>query len=421
MSSVSFDGVAKVISITTPPDVDGVVTVDVKVDLYSAWKEWALTGDNAKYLQAMRAVGGDQISATQSLGATFFLMNDWRVRPYEASHRLVLSGNLYTDPAGSSPVINTLGAYNVVIEYAVSNLVDSVNSAQEASIQHGLFAGAVHIDTSSSYSGTVFPVGTPQAPVNNLADAMAIAVAQGFKRIHCINDLIIDSGANYTGYIFEGDSPLSSYVNVSTDATVTDCEFQNLHLEGVLDANAWVTDCEIGILTGAQGRFLRCGISNVITIGSTGAVFLNCYATRLTALENAVIDMGGSNYKCAVHNFTGHLALRNMAGGIFGIQGTGDFTIESTVTAGMVHLVGNWEIQDYHTGTANLLVNYVQPTKADVTAAVATLSTQVAELYKLAGLDPAKPLTVTATSRAVDTIAQTIAEAPPGTVTVTRT
>lgn len=56
------------------------------------------------------------------------------------------------------------------------------------------------------------------------------------------------------------------------------------------------------------------------------------------------------------------------------------------------------------------------------TGANATAAKALLELFRLAGLDPTKPLVVTATARDVGAeIEQTIAESPPGTVTVTRT
>jgi len=56
------------------------------------------------------------------------------------------------------------------------------------------------------------------------------------------------------------------------------------------------------------------------------------------------------------------------------------------------------------------------------TPAAGSIDNLLLELYRLAGLDPTRPLVVTATSRdAGAEISQTVAEAPAGTVTVTRT
>lgn len=97
------------------------------VEAYSEWKAW-LSADPSRlrYPAAFRVVGGDPISGTKSLGSTFFLTNGWRIRPAESSHRLVLAGNIFTDPAGESVFVPTLGSFTVTAEVSTSNLVDTV-------------------------------------------------------------------------------------------------------------------------------------------------------------------------------------------------------------------------------------------------------------------------------------------------------
>ena len=116
----TFDGTNKLI-ILSP----GTTVLSVQ-DMYSRWVDWLSLSDNSKYLPAFRTVGGDIISDTSNVGITYFITNGWKIRPHEANHRLQVSGNLYTDPAGESPFTNTLGNYNVLIELSVSNIVDLV-------------------------------------------------------------------------------------------------------------------------------------------------------------------------------------------------------------------------------------------------------------------------------------------------------
>jgi hypothetical protein len=63
----TFDGPNKLVVLTS-----GTTEFDVQ-DLYSRWVDWVVVSDNSKYLPAMRAVGGDPISDTKNLGATFFM------------------------------------------------------------------------------------------------------------------------------------------------------------------------------------------------------------------------------------------------------------------------------------------------------------------------------------------------------------
>lgn len=109
-------------------DAGGDNELDI-IEVYSEWKDWLLADfQRMGFPPAFRVVGGDPISGTQSLGSTFFLINGWRIRPAESDHRLVLNGNLFTDPAGDSVVVPTLGAFTVTVEMATSNLIDQVSS-----------------------------------------------------------------------------------------------------------------------------------------------------------------------------------------------------------------------------------------------------------------------------------------------------
>lgn len=116
---VTFDGNNKIIII------DSGVTSTTALAIYSDWKEWVRTSDNAKYEQAFSVLGGDPLPGALYLGTTIFLENNWKIRPYEGDHVLTLTGNLY-DRAGASPFVSTLGDYNVLINLKVSNLVDTV-------------------------------------------------------------------------------------------------------------------------------------------------------------------------------------------------------------------------------------------------------------------------------------------------------
>lgn len=87
---VTFDGINKLI-IVNP----GATQLDVQRDIYSAWKEWLLIEDNAKFPQALNLVGGEPTIQGQFLDATFFLLNGWRLKPQSGSYTLDIIGNLF--------------------------------------------------------------------------------------------------------------------------------------------------------------------------------------------------------------------------------------------------------------------------------------------------------------------------------------
>jgi len=121
---VVFDGPNKIIYVN-----EGVETLDVKTDLYSAWKEWKINSLEAPhptaYLNAFTAVGGDPITDTQDLGTTYFLENGWRIQPFASknSYTLTIEGNLYTREPGETPFFFAEG---VSVSLVRSNIVDLI-------------------------------------------------------------------------------------------------------------------------------------------------------------------------------------------------------------------------------------------------------------------------------------------------------
>lgn len=120
MAKVAFDGTNRLITINT-----GITEIDFTEDVYSEWKLWVLVSDNAKYTQAISVIGGDPIGGSRYLGATFFLENNWKIRPYEGNHTLTITGNVYSRD-GSSPLTATIGNYNVLVNMSTSNLIDTI-------------------------------------------------------------------------------------------------------------------------------------------------------------------------------------------------------------------------------------------------------------------------------------------------------
>ena len=71
--AVAFSGINQEITVTIQTEVD------VRKDIFSAWVHWVKESDNAKYLQALRPVGGDGIGNSNESPNFFFLMNNWKI------------------------------------------------------------------------------------------------------------------------------------------------------------------------------------------------------------------------------------------------------------------------------------------------------------------------------------------------------
>ena len=137
MADATFDG--DNLHITLP----SIGSFDAQTQIYSAWKEWVVQGDNAKYPPAFDSTGGDPTGGDQSVAPYFFCRNDlgWRIKMPEANGEIILSGNLLPrDPSAS--LFERTSGYDaflrlevstraVVIERGVSGLT-ATESAQLA-------------------------------------------------------------------------------------------------------------------------------------------------------------------------------------------------------------------------------------------------------------------------------------------------
>lgn len=87
---VSFNGINKLISVNS-----GVLSIDIREDIYSAWIRWQTRETNSRYLSAMRYSGLDALPGGGSTGGTFFLLNGWKVI-YDPTY-VAVSGVLYSE------------------------------------------------------------------------------------------------------------------------------------------------------------------------------------------------------------------------------------------------------------------------------------------------------------------------------------
>lgn len=121
-------------------------STDVEVgDIYSRWKEWVQLSDNSKWPQAFSVVGGDDLGGGLFVASYFFLMNNWRIRPLEQDHTLILRGNVSV-LGGGVPVVRTLGNYNVSIQFTVPVQAQGIATSGSTGPSAAEIASAVRLE-----------------------------------------------------------------------------------------------------------------------------------------------------------------------------------------------------------------------------------------------------------------------------------
>jgi hypothetical protein len=154
---VVFDGVNRIIYVN-----EEVTELDIKIDVYSNWKEWTITyPENAGWLPAIRAVGGDPTIAGQYAGDIYFLINGWKL--YVDLTKVRITGTLFSDNYASAYY-----TYAGVIQYP----------AQVSS----LVTGSAQIANSDSISNSLSTIQstttTTNATVNSISSSNATILAK---------------------------------------------------------------------------------------------------------------------------------------------------------------------------------------------------------------------------------------------------
>lgn len=259
--------------------------------------------------------------------------------------------------------VNCVGANHNISDRKVANQVSLiVNNAAgligNAQIEYASFNGGITVDMNNvsgkATSGTAFPAGTPQQPVDNWVDALLIDTYRGFDHFYIEGDTTISGALDLTDKEIHGQSPNRTTMTIEALASTSGAVFRNATVTGTLDGENHIADCVVNDLIYVNGKVLNCGLIGDITLaGNKDATFNDCYTVDQD--DPPVIDMGGTGQSLAMPNYSGLLTIENLsdANAEIGIGvNHGAVVLESTVTAGTIIVAGVGTIFDNSTGTA---------------------------------------------------------------------
>ena len=331
----------------------GTIELDV-TDMYSRWKDWTAQGDNSKWLNAFEVIGGDPTIGGNRISPYYFLTNGWRVRPQEANHTLQVGGILLVQ-GGGDPYLSTVGTFNVRIT-AIVPLEAEFVVAQLPEIEFASFQNAVWVNESSMRQGVEYPTGTRQYAVNNIPDAVAIANARGFNRIGLIGNATVGDNVNIEDFVFFGQNQILSKLTIHEGAHTLRCEFRDLTIEGTLDGDSLIYNCNIGTLDYVNGEIHQSLIRGPVSLGGEKiAYFIDCYGACEgdDALEELpIIDCNGTGHSLSLRRYTGGVTIRNKTGPdkISADINSGFVVLDETVSNGNIVIRGTGRIENNSTG-----------------------------------------------------------------------
>ena len=204
---------------------------------------------------------------------------------------------------------NGIGNYVITLE-VIKTTSPKITDAKATTYKVGVedidslsYDGIIHINTKTGAPGTVVGVnGTTGNPVSNLADAVTLAAATGFRRYHLIGNITLVSA--HDDWVIEGEAAEAA-INIGGQ-DVADSLFKNCQLSGTItNGPIQAEDCDLDGVGNFTGHAHHCGLINGTTLGAGTSTFINCYSA-VPGLSTPSLDL----------NSVANLNLRIYSGGI---------------------------------------------------------------------------------------------------------
>jgi len=293
------------------------------------------------------ASGKETLDETTKVGLTISLLNatiGFEARADWTSCQLK-GGNLVAFDTDGVTTIDPL--YPTAFVNIARTSSSSGTLQEQEALQYSSYQNAVWVDATVLQTGTSFPSGTREVPVNNVQDAVLIGQEKGFSDINFIGNYTLGAGDDVTGFTLVGQNPTRTVLIMGDAATIINVEIKECTLTGTLDGNATVRECVLGNINYFSGYIHHSVLTNAtITLGNdTDALFLHCYS-GVAGSSTPTINMGGSGQGLGLRNYNGGIKLINRTGtdGISLDMNAGQVVIGSDFTGDPAFIRGSYKI-----------------------------------------------------------------------------
>lgn len=259
------------------------------------------------------------------------------------------------------------GQYAVNLVGANSNVAD-VTNVNQVSIRSANSAGltfsqqindqsfqdaAIWVDTVDGLPGTGFPRGTPTDPVDNIQDAITIAVTRNLRRLRVRGTIVFTEPVE--GYHIEAQSSQASASINLNGVSVDGCHFRNVVLSGTGSGTIDCVSCRLGSVAGVLGRFYTCGVEGVtIPSGAGDTEFINCFS-EIPGSARPTIDASlGAGDDLMLRGWMGGVRLINVDVATQDVSidlVSGTVELDSSCTAGTIVVRGVGVLIDNSAGS----------------------------------------------------------------------
>ena len=208
------------------------------------------------------------------------------------------------------------------------------------------YNNVIYIDVNTGSAGTSHPRGLLGSPVNNIPDAVILAIKYCCHFLHIHSNVIVPNGTDVSYYHFQGHQGSGNTITLESGCITNITEFESVRLVGYLNGRTSIHDAFIEDLYNLQGKVTNCRAGGTIGMWddiTNQVVMTGCHSKEKTP---TIFDIGDA----AINNvdWTGMLSLDNKTGNndtnIHLKYGFVDVTLNCI--AGDIFFVGNGVIDD---------------------------------------------------------------------------
>jgi len=297
--------------------VDAPSTEITMQDLLDTLRDLEASDPGRLYPSIVDGSGKEPLDSTTKNGITISILDarlgfeartDWTQCSFKGGNLVAFDGEQVelrqitaNTPVHPTPFVN--------IDRASSS---SGTLQEQKALQYSSFGDQITIDELNGNSGTTFPTGTIEYPVNNVQDAVTIAGIRGLQTLKIIGSITMDTGDVAVGFNVVGSNTLTTQIIIKDGALVESCVIKNCTLSGVLDGGCVFRDSSIKQLSFVSGVLFNCGLNEeTVTLGGAEeAIFLDCYSL-VSGNNTPTLDMNGAGQSLGIRNYSGGLRILN--------------------------------------------------------------------------------------------------------------
>jgi hypothetical protein len=308
--------------------------------------------------------GGGNSLAIRNYSGDIHLRNKSGLENVEIN--IATGGHITLENTITGGNIRITGIAEVTDNSTGTTLVDVTHVIFPDQLQLAAFNGHITLNTNSSESGTKFPLGTIQHPVNNIVDALTILNTRGLHEILFEGTLSL-TDIDVSDITLIGENNLNSFVLFVSGNTTNRTTIKNTIVSGEFGGYLFIDGCALQNISNVGSTVFPTIFRDCIVRGDVGVTpaiqlnnivggqnihLINC-VSGVPGQGTVTLDVNNSDIPIAFRKYGGGVKLINITGAqdnTFEFD-QGQIVIDSSCTSGKVRLGGIYKLTDNGTLT----------------------------------------------------------------------